>query len=384
MDPQEMLRQAIEEQKRAFEEFKKRYDGQLAALVPALDKAAAEQKRGLDAIEKRLNLREIAGVRDDELGACEEVKAFVGWMRTGQLEAKAMSINVGPSGGYTAPKELAALIEVVGAEQGAIRNLARIYPLTSGDFHQPISRTLAGAAHVGETGTRNETTTPDLADFHPTHGGLSALAPATNWILGDSAYDLEGYIRDSIGTAFGVTESADFVSGDGVNKASGFLNYPLAATADATREWGQIEKLHAGSTSDFDIDDLISLVGKLAPRYRKRAAFVMSPDTETYVRKLKSATTGQYYWQPSTAAGVPPTLLGYPSFVDVNMPTIASAAGVVAFADWKRFYAIADIGPMTAIRDQVTVKGQTIFYFEKRVGGGVLDFNAGKVLVMSA
>ncbi len=78
------------------------------------------------------------------------------------------------------------------------------------------------------------------------------------------------------------------------------------------------------------MDDLISLLGKLAPRYRKNAAWVMHPDTEIYVRKLKSSSTGEYYWQPSTAAGTPPTLLGIPCYVDVNMPVIASAASVIA------------------------------------------------------
>jgi predicted phage gp36 major capsid-like protein len=48
---------------------------------------------------------------------------------------------------------------------------------------------------------------------------------------------------------------------------------------------------------------------------------------------------------------------------------------------WPR---IVDIGQPLMLRDQVTSKGRTLFYAEKRVCGGILDFNAGKLLVMSA
>lgn len=313
--------------------------------------------------------------------ATAEGKAFVSFLRTG--ETKTMSLGSDPDGGYAAPPQFASEITKVGAEQGAIRGLARVYPASTGDFHIPVNTTLAGAAWVGEGSTRGETTTPALGKIHPLHGGMAAVAPVTNWLLNDAGYDLAAFVTESIGEQFGVSESAAFVTGDGVNKPSGFLTNALAATADATRAFGTVEKLHAGSTSDFDIDDLIDLLAKLAPRYRKNACWCMHPNTEQYVRKLKASTSGDYYWQPAVAAGAPNTLLGLPCCVDVNMPTIASAAGVVAVADWRKFYAITDIGSTVLLRDQVTKKGFTLFYAEKRVGGSVVDSNAGKVLVMS-
>jgi HK97 family phage major capsid protein len=264
-----------------------------------------------------------------------------------------------------------------------VRSLARVYTPSNSDFSIVVSPTMAGASRTTETSTRAVTTTPNLAQVRPLSGGVYAVAPISNWLLNDSKYDLAKFITESVGQQFGVTESADFVSGDGVNKASGFLSYTLAATADATRAFGQVEKLHAGSTSAITIDNLIDLRAKLAPRYRRAAAFIMHPDTESYIRKLKASTSGDYYWQPSVAAGLPNTLLGSPCLIDVNMPTIASAAGVVAIADFQKFYAVVDIGPTLTLRDPYTSKGSTLFYFEKRTGGGVVDSNAGKVLVMS-
>jgi len=306
---------------------------------------------------------------------------FSSFLRTG-INAS-MTVGSDPDGGYLAPPQIANEIVLIGAEQGAIRSLARGFRPESGDFRLPVSPTLAGAGRSSEESTRGETTGPKLAEFHPPSGGLFANVPLTNFLLNDATFNVEAFVRESIGTQFGVTESADFVSGDGVDKAFGFLSFPLAATPDATRPWGTIEKLHAGSTTAFDIDDVIDLVAKLAPRYRKRCSLVMHPDTESYVRKLKASTSGDYYWQPAVAAGMPNTLLGIPTFIDVNMPTIASAAGVIAVADWQKFYGVMDVGPTMMLRDPYTNKGSVLFYTERRTGGGIIDFNAGKILVMS-
>lgn len=355
---------------------------EVKAVLDDLTGAFNERFAKLEAKMNRHALR--LGGTDREDGAfagTEEGKAFESFLRTG--ERKAMSLGSDPDGGYAAPPQFADAITLVGAEQGALRGLARVFPTDSADFNLPISSTLAGAGRTTEMGTRGETTTPGLADFRPASGGMYANAPVSNWLLNDSKYDIAALVTESIGTQFGVTESADFVTGDGVNKARGFTTYPLAATADAARAWATLEKLHAGSTSAISIDNLIDLLGKLAPRYRKRAAWVYHPDTETALRKLKDATTGTYYWAPSVAAGTPPTMLGLPCFPDVNMPTIASGAAAVGVADWQKFYGIIDVGRMMFLRDPYTAKGKTLFYVEKRVGGGVIDFNAGKLLVMS-
>src|SRR5574341_856245 len=365
----------------------------LEELGAAFKEAKADQDEQLRKIEARANRVELFGRARLErtsaprglsawsAEAPEEAKAWGEYLRTG--ETKAMSIASDPDGGYACPSSFSSEIVSVGAEEGASRKLARVYTPENSDFNILISPTRAGAGRTTESQTRASTTTPSLAKVHPMWGGVYAVAPVSNWLLSDAGYDLGAFVTESIGEQFGITEAADFVTGDGVNKPMGFLSGTLAATADATRAFGTVEKLHAGSVSAFDIDDLIDLVSKLAPRYRKRAAFVMHPDTEAFVRKLKSATSGDYYWQPATSAGSPNTLLGLPTHIDVNMPTIASAAAVVAVADWLKFYAVADIGKTSLIRDPYTSKGNVLFYSEKRVGGGVVDSNAGKLLVMS-
>ncbi len=65
------------------------------------------------------------------------------------------------------------------------------------------------------------------------------------------------------------------------------------------------------------------------------------------------------------------------------MPAPAADANAVILADFAGAYLIADVGSPVLIRDNVTSKGLTKFYVERRVLGAALDTNAAKVLTLS-
>jgi HK97 family phage major capsid protein len=89
---------------------------------------------------------------------------------------------------------------------------------------------------------------------------------------------------------------------------------------------------------------------------------------------------GQYLWQPSTQAGQPATLLGYPVTEMAAMPTVAANALAVAFGDFREGYLIVDRIGVRVLRDPYTNKPYVMFYTTKRVGGGLLNPDAIKVL----
>jgi HK97 family phage major capsid protein len=79
------------------------------------------------------------------------------------------------------------------------------------------------------------------------------------------------------------------------------------------------------------------------------------------------------------------TLLGAPIYEAADM----AAAGVadnlaVAFGDFKAGYQIVDRIGIRVIRDVYTNKPFTMFYTTKRVGGGVKNFEAIKLLKVKA
>jgi HK97 family phage major capsid protein len=66
------------------------------------------------------------------------------------------------------------------------------------------------------------------------------------------------------------------------------------------------------------------------------------------------------------------------------MPNIAANAYAIAFGDFRRGYLIVDRAGVQVLRDPYTAKPFVLFYTTKRVGGGVQDFDAIKLLKFAA
>ena len=66
-----------------------------------------------------------------------------------------------------------------------------------------------------------------------------------------------------------------------------------------------------------------------------------------------------------------------------DMPDIATGAPGIAFGDFRRGYLIVDRQGVRVLRDPFTAKPYVLFYTTKRVGGGVQDFDAIKLLKFS-
>jgi HK97 family phage major capsid protein len=100
------------------------------------------------------------------------------------------------------------------------------------------------------------------------------------------------------------------------------------------------------------------------------------------VRKLKDGDSN-YLWRPG-AAGESASLLGYPVTEIEDMPDIAANAFAVSFGDFRRGYLIVDRQGARVLRDPYTSKPFVLFYTTKRVGGGVQNFDAIKVMKFAA
>jgi HK97 family phage major capsid protein len=101
------------------------------------------------------------------------------------------------------------------------------------------------------------------------------------------------------------------------------------------------------------------------------------------VRKIKDAEEN-YIWRPGLEVGVSDTLLGYPVEIDDYMPDLAANSLSIAFGNFRRGYLIVDRRGIAIIRDQVTKPGYTKFNVSKRVGGGVQNFEAIKLMKFAA
>lgn len=105
----------------------------------------------------------------------------------------------------------------------------------------------------------------------------------------------------------------------------------------------------------------------------------MASATANAIDKLK-AGDGSYFWRDSSAAGVPPSLLGRPVEFDENMPAIAGGSYPIAFGDFAAGYLIVDRQGMKFLRDPYSDKPHVHVYCYRRTGGNVALTDAIKLL----
>lgn len=121
------------------------------------------------------------------------------------------------------------------------------------------------------------------------------------------------------------------------------------------------------------------MVYTLKSAYRANATWVMNSNTAAVVRKFKDAQA-RFLWTDSLIAGQPSFLMGYPVAIAEDMADVGTDTFPIAFGDFRRAYVIVDRIGVRILRDPFTQKPFVLFYTTKRVGGGVENYDAYKVL----
>jgi HK97 family phage major capsid protein len=300
-------------------------------------------------------------------------------------EEKALRVGSNPDGGYLVPQETDTAITQLMAALSPIRSIASVRQVSANVYKKPVTKTGPEAGWVAETGARDETDTGvlDLLSF-PT-AELYAMPAATAVFLDDAAVDVGQWIAEEVNAAFAQQEGIAFVSGDGTNKPTGFL--ASSTIAEASWEWGKLGYVATGAAGALPASDpsdvLIDLVYALKAGYRQNASWVMNRKTQSVIRKLKD-DGGNYLWQPAATAGGKATLMGFDLVEAEAMPDIAANSLSIAFGDFKRGYLVVDRQGVNVLRDPYSAKPYVLFYTTKRVGGGVQNYDAIKLLKFAA
>ncbi|MEI9995698.1 MAG: phage major capsid protein [Rhizomicrobium sp.] len=401
------VKDAFDDFLRAFESFKDANDERLAALerrsgdvvsdekVARIDKALDEQKRALDALllettRPALSPERKSAVTDRD--ALERKQAFDRYVRKGDAGAldafelkSAFSAGSPGDGGYTVPLEIEQTIDRVLAKASPIRALATVRQIGGNVYRKPIATAGAATGWVAETASRPQTDTPTLSVIDFPAMELYAMPAATATLLDDSQVDIERWLADEVQVVFAEQEGAAFVNGNGTTQPKGFLSETIVA--DASWVWTKLGYVASGADGAFaasnPTDALVTLAYAPKQAYRANGAWVMNRKTESAIRKFKDST-GNYIWQPGSAAGQPPTLLGYPVAEAEDMPDIGSGTYSIAFGDFARGYLIVDRIGIRTLRDPYSAKPYVLFYTTKRVGGGVQNYEAIKLMKFSA
>lgn len=393
------------EMMRAFEAFKEANDERgatadkrsadvvLEEKLARIDGALDSHARRLDEIVLKSARPALGGDRAQARSAhaLEHKAAFEAYVRSGEasglraLELKALSAGSNADGGYLVPPEVETQIGQRLTAISPIRGIAGQRTISGNVYKKPFMTTGPAVGWVGETDARPQTGSPTLDELSFPAMELYAMPAATATLLEDAAVNIDQWLAQEVEQVFAVQEGSAFVSGDGNNKPKGFLSY--TTVAQSAWSWGNIGYIASGAAGAFPAsnpsDVLVDLIYAVNAGYRQNGAFVMNRKTQSVIRKFKD-TTGGYLWQPPATAGSKATLMTFPVIEAEDMPDIAANSLAIAFGDFNRGYLVVDRAGVSVLRDPYTAKPYVLFYTTKRVGGGVQDFDAIKVMKFAA
>ena len=402
----ETVTAAFDEFMEAFEAFKDVNDRRLGEIeqklsadvvtrdkMDRINRAMDEQKKVLDQMLLKKARPALGSGQGCELSpeAEEHKAAFDAYVRRGdeaglrELEAKAFSATTGADGGYLVPpetdNEIGRRVSVV----SPMRALSTVRTVSTSVLKKPFATAGLSTGWVAETAARPQTNTPQLAELSFPTMELYAMPAATQALLDDAAVDIEAWIAGEVDIVFAEQEGDAFIRGDGVNKPKGFLTY--TAVAENTWTWGNLGYVATGAAGAWKTtgpsDTLVDVIYALKAGHRQNGTFMMNRKTQADVRKFKDAD-GNYLWRPPASAGQPASLMGFPIAEAEEMPDVGANALAVAFGDFRAGYLVVDRAGVRILRDPYSAKPYVLFYTTKRVGGGVQNFEAIKLVKFAA
>lgn len=409
MSESSLIQDLVEEQGRAWEEFRTLNDARLEAIeskgyAPA-DTVEKLEATNADLTKISIELAEVvkkanrpapvdgkAEMTDEQI---EHKAAVSKYLRLGgadglhDLERKALISNSDPDGGYLVTDEMDTVIDRIAETISGIRSIANVRTIGNALYSKLVKTRGISGGWLEENATSSEDTGGDNMQFSRIEikpEKVYAEPWISNEMMEDSLYDLEADLLMEAGITFGETEGLAFAVGNGVGQPRGIAAYPMLANASFA--WGSVGFIASGAAGAFatanPADELIQLQHALKQQYRVGANWVMADATLSTVRQFKDSSGAFYMWQPDTQAGFGGRLLGSPVVIDDNVAVVAANSLSVLYGNFQRAYTIVDRRGTAVIRDNVTKKGVTKFHFSRRVGGGITNFEAIKILKMAA
>jgi HK97 family phage major capsid protein len=396
----EGLTDLLKKQGVAFEEFKKANDDRLKSIegkgyapsdvVAKVDKInddLTELGKQIGDIAKKSN-RPAEGKSALAPEKEEHKQAFRSFLRKGDanglanLERKAFQMGSDVDGGFLIDEEMVAEIDRVAITVSAMRGLADVRTIGKASLEFRVKTSGTAARWVGEAEAGGETTNPKYAQLEIVANEMEVEPWAYNSALDDADFDVVSDITSEAGIGFGEGEGVAFINGNGIKKPRGILSYDMVANANYV--WGKVGYLASGAAGAFAAsnpsDKIIDLLHSLRATYRNGATLLMADTTLAEVRKIKDGSGNFYLFNPDPTGKFTGFVLGAPVEIDDNMPVLAANSLSIAYANFQRAYRIVDRKGIALIRDNITTKGTTKFNFRRRVGGGIRNFEAIKVM----
>lgn len=240
---------------------------------------------------------------------------------------KALSGTAGASGGFLLPAQYVGGLQAAMMDASAILPRVTVLPMTARtavlpvlDYAQALPagepRQFGGVqAFYQDEGAESEASEPKFREHLLTAHELTVYTEANNSLLADSGASLDAFLNSGMGMLGALNWKVEYklFRGTGVGQPLGVLNAPAAL--DITRA-----AANAVSYTDLTLMDEAALPST-------RLAWFASISLKAMLRTLRD-DADHYIWAEA-AAGLPPTLLGYPVIFTDKLPRLGTRGDLV-------------------------------------------------------
>jgi len=305
-------------------------------------------------------------------------------------ELKELRTDVQEFGGYLVGTQFGGILESNRSELGTLAQECNgitlgggvnsiKYPLDDDDIIQPTS--------IGEGAGTSTTTTETLSNINLEVHDLMRKVKMTTSMIDDGVINIEQWLASKVSRGFGLKEEQQILSGIGANEAKGILTY----TADASSSFGaytrnRIQFVSSGAGADIaSPTGLDSLLELLKADYMKNAKLYMHSTTAFRLLKLLD-TDNRPLLDPDYTKnpGINMSFRGFPISLQQAMPVIAADDFPIVFGDLKEAYTVVRKKGFRIVKDIYTSDNNIIVKTTERFGGAVTNFEALKIMKVSA
>ncbi len=267
------------------------------------------------------------------------------------------------AGGYLVTDEFEKKLQKGLEDENVLRRIGNVV-YSSNDLKIPRVDEKGTATWIDEEGKFNES---DIS-FNQTVIRAYKVGTAirlSDELLEDAAFDIEDYMIKEFARRIGTAEEETFLTGDGVNKPLGLLNYAVVGA----------------STETLNLDSVIDLYYSVKERHRNNAVWLMNDSTLHHLNKELRAY-GRKVWNNNVARSDEPIrLLDRPVFISNAMPGTETGKCPILFGDFS-YYWIAERGrySLKRLSELYATNGQVGFLASKRVDAKLVLPEAIKTL----
>jgi len=305
-------------------------------------------------------------------------KGFINYIKTGTID-NALIESDDSQGGVLVPDDIVSGIDHDIVASSAIAAISNIRPTNKPTvtYHQRISGFEAG--HRGETDDVANTNTAQYDDIEINLKHVYANPSVSNDLLDDSDEDIQEEVRNGIGEGISLVLTNDFINGTGTLGPKGILAYEQnKVTKIGEMAYGKLNYMITGKANALADDKPWAIFKKakrvIPPSILQNSYWVMNSSTAGEVDTMADAD-GKPLWsnQNNLVEGAPATFCGLKVKIDEAMPDISSGKVFMLLIN-KNSYQIVKHRKATVIRDSITKKGFTQFYYDQRWCGGIRRF----------